>query len=293
MLKKMRNVRYVVGGYLVLAILLAAWGRAYAGEQESVIPDPCSDSASFLAVIDRPTVSDSVCTVPQGRVVLELGFQHADLRGEGGGNANNYPQAVFRTGLPFRSELVILAPNYTHQETRGSDSQSEAVSGYSAVTIGIKHSVGYTGFTSGAVEVLFTLPTGGSAFGSHELGVAFNGIAAYSLTEQTGLSLQLGVSSQTDPESSGGGRFTSFISNLVATWQPTDRLQFYGEIFGQTSTGHGQGSGYNADAGVQYLLTPSWEVDLAGGLRLTGDLGGYTHYFGAGTYIQDWKQSGV
>jgi hypothetical protein len=113
--------------------------------------------------------------------------------------------------------------------------------------------------------------------------VAFNGIAAYSLTEQTGLSLQLGVSSQTDPESSGGGRFTSFISNLVATWQPTDRLQFYGEIFGQTSTGHGQGSGYNADAGVQYLLTPSWEVDLAGGLRLTGDLGGYTHYFGAGT----------
>jgi len=278
--EKMRNVRYVVGGCLVLAILLAAWGRACATEQESVIPDPCS---SFLAVLDRPTVSDSACVVPQGKVVLELGFQHADLRGQGGGRANTYPQGVLRAGLPFRTEIVLLAPNYTHQETRPADSQSETVSGYSAVTIGIKHSVGYTSSALGAVEALFTLPSGGSAFGSHELGVAFNGIAAYSLTEQTGLSLQLGVSSQTDPESEGGGRFTSFISNLVATWQPTANLQFFGEIFGQSSTGHGKGAGYNADAGIQYLLTPSWEVDIEGGVRLTGDQGGYTHYLGAGT----------
>jgi len=276
----MRNVRHVVEIILVLAILLATWERASAIEQESVIPDPCS---SFLAIIDRPTVSDSACVVPKGKLVLELGFQHADLRGQGGGRANTYPQGVLRAGLPFRNEIILLAPNYTHQETRVSDSQSETASGYSATIIGIKHSVGYTTSALGAVEALFTLPSGGSAFGSHELGVAFNGIAAYSLTETTGLSLQLGVSSQTDPESAGGGRFTSFISNLVATWQPTASLQFFGEIFGQSSTGHGKGAGYNADAGIQYMIIPSWEVDFEGGLRLIGDLGGYTHYFGAGT----------
>ena len=174
-------------------------------------------------------------------------------------------------------------PPIIHIKSQWVDSQAETVSGYSATTIGIKHSVGYTSSALGAVEALFTLPSGGDAFGSRGLGVAFNGVAAYSLTETTGLSLQLGVSSQTDPESAGGGRFTSFISNLVASWQPTASLQFFGEIFGQTSTGHGKGAGYNADAGIQYLVTPSWEVDLEGGLRLTGDLGGYTHYFGAGT----------
>ena len=112
----MQNVRYMVVGYLVLAILLVAWGQAYASEQESVVPDPCS---SFLAVLDRPTVSDSACVVPQGKVVMELGFQHADLRGQGGGRADSYPQGVLRAGLPFKSEIVLLAPNYTHQKSVG------------------------------------------------------------------------------------------------------------------------------------------------------------------------------
>jgi hypothetical protein len=190
---------------------------------------------------------------------------------------------VLRAGIPYKSEFVIIAPNYTHQSTQAMfGSPAETSSGLSAITLGIKHSIGYTRSWLGAVEALFTLPSGGDAFGSRGLGVAVNGVAAYSLTEQTGLALQLGVSSQTDPESAGGERFTSFVSNLVATWQPTERLQFYGEIFGQTSTAHGKGAGYNFDAGVQYLLTPSWEVDLEGGQRLSGDLGGYTHYFGAG-----------
>ena len=195
----------------------------------------------------------------------------------GGGRADNYPQAVFRTGLPGRSELVLVAPNYTTQSSP--DGEGAA---WSAVVTGIKHSLGYNSTWQGAVEALFTLPSGSSAFGSRGLGYAVNGLAAYSLTDQTGLSLQLGVSSQTDPKDAGGERFTSFISNLVATWQPIARLQFYGEIFGQSKTGPGKGAGYNADGGVQYLLTPSWEVDVEGGVRLTGDLGDYTHYLGAG-----------
>ncbi len=279
----MRIVRNVIRVSLLLAILLTAWERAYAGEQAPVVSDPCSGPSDFLAILDRPTLSDSACVVPSGKVVFEMGFQHSTLREPGGGTSDTYPQAVLRAGLPGRSELVLLAPNYTRQVTHPvSDSTEEKLTGSSAVTLGIKHSVGYTRSWLGAVEALFTLPSGGSAFGSRGLGVALNGIAAYSLTEQTGLSLQLGASSQTDPVNAGGERFTSFISNIVATWQPTTRLQFYGEIFGQSSTGPGKGAGYNADGGVQYLLAPSWEIDLEGGIRLTGDLGGYTHYFGAG-----------
>jgi hypothetical protein len=210
-------------------------------------------------------------------VVMEIGVQHATLRGQGGGTTDTYPQAVLRAGLPGRNEFVLIVPNYTTQS-----SADPEINGWSAATIGIKHSLGYSSAWQGAVEALFTLPSGSRAFGSRGLGAAFNGIAAYSLTEQIGLSLQLGVSSQTDPSASRGERFTSFISNIVATWQPTTRLQFYGEIFGQSSTGPGKGAGYNADSGVQYLLAPSWEIDLEGGIRLTGDLGGYTHYFGAG-----------
>ncbi len=84
--------------------------------------------------------------------------------------------------------------------------------------------------------------------------MALNGIAAYALSEQIGFSLQLGISSQTDPMPAGGGHFTSFVSNFVSTWQPTEGLQFYGEIHGQSSTGPGRGAGYNADGGRSFSI---------------------------------------
>ncbi len=271
----MRIAHQAAGISLMITCLLLVCGSAHAGDQAATAEDPCA--GSLLALLDRPTVSFSTCVVPKGRVVLEMGFQHATLRGQGDGKVDNYPQAEFRAGLPGKNEFVLLSPNYTSQRSGDEDS-----AGWSATTLGIKHSLGYNSHWQGAFIALFTLPSGSQSFGSRGLGVAVNGIASYSFTEQTGLSLQLGVSSQTDPQSAGGGRFTSFISNLVFTWQPTTRLQFYSELFGQSKTGPGKGAGYNADGGAQYLLAPSWEVDLEGGVRLTGDLGGYTHYYGAG-----------
>lgn len=51
MLKDVRIVRRVVQISLVLAILLAVWGQAYAVEQESVVSDPCAGTSSFLAIL--------------------------------------------------------------------------------------------------------------------------------------------------------------------------------------------------------------------------------------------------
>jgi hypothetical protein len=241
------------------------------------IQNPCGGPSALLAILDRPTVSDSACAVPLGHAVLELGYQHADVRG--GGRADNYPQAELRFGLPGNNEFKILPSNYNSQRA---GIPERASSGLSATFIGFKHELGYTSKWLGSAEAVLTLLSGSNAFGSRGLGAALSGIVAYSLTDQIGLSLQLGLSSQTEPASSGGGRFTSFVSNLTATWQPAKRLQFYSEIFGQTSTGPGEGAGYNFDGGVQYLIADRWEVDLEAGVRLHGNLGGFTHYYGAG-----------
>lgn len=274
----MRNIFHAVSISLGLLVALATWVYA----EEEAIEDPCSGPSALLAILDRPTISDSPCAVAKGQVVLELGYQHASLRGPGGGTSDDFPEAEVRVGLPGSNEFVLLPPNYNNQRTRPFSAPEQKTVGLSAITVGLKHELGYTRRWLGAVEALFTLPSSGSAFGSRGLGAAFNGIVNYELSEHITLSLQLGVSSQTDPAPSGGGRFTSFVSNIVSTWQLAERLQFYGEIYGQTSTGPGEGPGYNADGGVQYLITPSWEVDVAGGVRLVGDLGGFTHYFGTG-----------
>lgn len=279
---QLKSIRRLFALFVLLGIL-ASPAPARAGQAETAIPDPCSGPSALLAVLDRPTVADSACAVSQGQVVLEMGYAHASLEGPGSGTSDNYPQAEVRFGLPGRNELVLLPPDYTSQRTHAAAGSPELrMSGLSAVTIGIKHELGYNRRWIGAVEALFTLPSGGDAFGSRGLGAAFSGIASYAPTDETGLSLQLGVSSQTEPKLPGGGRFTSLVSIFVATWQPSERLQFYGEIYGQTKTGPGEGAGYNADGGVQYLITPSWEIDVEEGVRLTGHLGGFTHYFGAG-----------
>ncbi len=245
------------------------------------VPGPCaaSNPSALLSLLDRPTFSDSACSAPLGHAVLELGFMHADARGEGGGTADNYPEAELRYGLPGGNEFKLLASNYTSQR---SGAPEEASSGLSATSIGFKHELGYDAKWLGSVEAVLTLPSGNDAFGSRGLGATFSGIAAYSLTDQIGLSLQLGVSSQTDSVSAGGGRFTSFNQFLTATWDPIELLQFYGEVYGQTKTSHDEGAGYNFDGGVQYLIAHWMEVDAEEGVRLTGGLGGFTHYYGAG-----------
>lgn len=276
-------VRHVLRVCVTLLGLFAAWGQVYAQEQETDVPDPCSGPSALLAILDRPTVSTSPCAVPRGQFMLEIGFQRAKPRDPVSGTIDSYPQGEVRIGLPGRNEFTLIPPSYNHQRTRsGSDSSTEDVSGYSALSLGLKHELGYTRRWLGAVQALFTPPSGSSAFGSEGFGAALNGILAYTLSEQAGLTLQLGISSQTDPKIAGGERFAALVSNLVVTWQPKERVQFYGEIYGQSSTGPDKGAGYNADGGIQYLITPYWEVDLEGAVRLVGDLGGFSHNFGVG-----------
>ncbi len=152
----------VVRVSFALIVLLAVWGKVYAEEQETAIPNPCSGPSALLAIVDRPTVSDSSCVVPSGQFVLEMGSQYANLRGLGGGTADNYPQAEVRFGLPGRNEFVLLPPNYNRQRTHAiSVGPAQEISGSSAVTLGFKHELGYTRYWLGAVEALFTLPSGG------------------------------------------------------------------------------------------------------------------------------------
>ncbi|MHB8549501.1 MAG: transporter family protein [Acidiferrobacterales bacterium] len=249
--------------------------RAALARSAPEIPDPCSGRSGLLAMLDRPTVSDSACVVPQGRVATEAGYVHAALNG--GGSSDNLPEMELRFGLPERNELVLIPPNYSRQYGAGS-----TLSGWSATTVGLKHELGYTRHWLGAVEGLITPSSGSAAYGAARTGAAVNGIIAYAPGDTTGISLQVGVSSQVNPSLAGGGRFTSFNPLLTFTWDPRWNWQYYLEVYGQSNVGPGQGSGYNADGGLQYLVTSSFEVDVEEGVRLHGQLGGFTHYTGVG-----------
>lgn len=239
--------------------------------QEKLTKDPCSGDSALLALIDRPSVQDSSCVLNINQVILEVGAQYNSLT-SGHGNLN-YPELELRLGLPEKNEIFLLLPNYYQQDG----------SGFGATSAGIKHEFFYTEKIILSAEGIFTLPSGGGAFGSAGFGSEVNGIVSYILSPTISTTLMLGFSTETVPSNAGGGRYNSFNPDLVVTWQPKNDLQFYGEVYGQSKISSHQGSGFNLDGGIQYLIQPFWEIDIEAGKRISGNLGGFNYYVGAGT----------
>ena len=220
--------------------------------------------------------------VPQGMTVLEAGATAGNLYGAPGGQIDTLPNMELRWGLSGDSELVWLPPNFQYQSVNaGPGGPPLTLRGFGPTTVGIKHEIGYNEHWQWTAEALATLPSGDTTFGSHGLGGALNAIVSYG-SGPLGVSLMVGLTSQTEPTAVGGQRFQSFNPDLVVTWQSSARLQFYGEIYGQSTSGYHQGWGSDADGGLQYLVTPDFEVDLEEGVRLQGNLGGFSNYTGVG-----------
>ena len=278
---KERSLTFRLLSILLLSGLCASLASKDAWAHNAV-PDPCSGPSGLLAELDRPTVSDSACVAKPGRTILEMGYQHQTLTGAGG-RQDNFPEAELRFGLPDNNEFVLLPPNYIRQTTPAIAGGNGTQSGYSATVLGWKHELGYTRHWLYAAEGLFTLPTGTAGFGSPGPGVALNGIVSYSLTPTTGLSLMLGMTSEDD---GSGKRYTSVNPDLVGTELLSRDVQLYAELYGQSRTAAGQGSGWDADGGIQYLLTRYWEVDAEIGTRVAGRLGGFDHYLGLGMGVE-------
>lgn len=267
--------------FFAWAITLFAAARIPAAH--AVEPPPsCSGSSAFLSVIDRPTVEDSGCVVPQSRFDIEAGATAGNLYPAPGGTVYTLPNLALRWGLPDNTELVWLPPGFQYQSlNRGPGAPAARMRGFGPTTIGVKHVLGYTEHWQWTAEALATLPSGGSNFGSHGPGGALNAVVSYG-HGALGLSLMIGVTSQTEPTAAGGQRFQSFNPDLVVTWASTSRLQAFGEIYSQSHSGDLQGWGTDADAGLQYLATSDLVVDLEEGVRVQGNLGGFSHYTGVG-----------
>lgn len=233
--------------------------------------NPCD---GLLAIINRPTVVDSTCVVPANDLVLEMGYAYYRL--QGGFSSQSYPEMQVRWGLWANSEINLYLPYYVQQ--------SEAsTSGWTAAVVGVKHMFCTTKKSVFSMEALFTLPSGSQDQGSAGLGTTLNALYSYALTKKLGISVALGVSSLTEPRDEGGDRYTSINPDVIIIYDPTDKLQYFFEVYGQTKTAPDQGSAAMVDAGIQYLIRKTWEIDLSVGQRLYGQLfGGFTQYISLG-----------
>lgn len=251
---------------------------AYLAFHNQIVSAKCYENpcTNLLGIINRPTYSDSACTVPNKKILIESGYYYVNLIG--GGNAQAFPSTEIRFGLPSDTEFIYIVPNYITQSVKPK-------TGWTATAAGVKHMVGYTDKMIFSVESYLIPPSGSRDFGSADFGTMIMIIYNYDLTDKIGLTFQGGVSSLTTPPSEGGERYNSANPDLVLAWQPTDQLQFYGEVFGQSNTGPGEGAGYDWNIGLQVLLNKNTELDVTYSQRIMGQLGGYENYVTVGLGI--------
>lgn len=239
----------------------------------STVSYPCSDSASIMSLVDRPSKADSTCTIPFKDAMVEMGYQYSSLIG--GGNLQTLPQEVLRVGLPHHTEFVAILPTDNLQSF-------SPRAGFSATTLGLKKVFGYTDKWIWTAESLFTFHSGSQGFGSQDFGAALNGIVGYNFTSTVSATFMLGVTTQTLPALSGGERFNSINPDLLFSWQWSKKSTVFAEVYAQSKTAPGQGGGVNFDAGILYTLTKYIVIDAEVGQRGSGQLGGFNNYVGAG-----------
>jgi hypothetical protein len=217
---------------------------SYSPQGSTFNKTPCGGPTDLLNIIDRPTVGDSACVVPDRSAVLEMGYQYQKLLYEG--TLQNLPEALLRVGLADSFEFNIFLPNYIHQTVLPH-------TGFTATNIGIKHELAASKSWVTAIEGYITFPSGSASFGSQGTGWIVNGLFTYTLSAEISLAGMLGLSSQTQSIDGGGLRYSSFNPDLVLSWN-RNKMSIYGELYGESNTGPQNGSGFMIDTGILYQI---------------------------------------
>jgi hypothetical protein len=200
--------------------------------------DPCT---TLAAIVTRPTVTNSVCPVHRGHLLVETGYSNTSA--EANGNTVAVPQALLRIGLPLsRLELDLVPPSMLR-----TSSLAPVFTGTSDVGIGLKYLTWYRGKWSTGAQASITFPTGSSPLspGVPTANYALN--ASYAMTKTLSLATSLSV----QPSGPWGARYTSIVPSLVAMLNVGANGGLFAEVatFSQT-LGAGTGTRTQLLAGI-------------------------------------------
>ena len=163
--------------------------------------DPCT---TISAIVTRPSVTNSVCTVRPNHVEIETGYLNTSSAG--GGNTVTYPQTLVRIGTQIPAlELDVAPPGIVRSNAGG------VMTGTTDAGAGLKYVFGYTPKLNYGGQVFFTAPTGLNGFsnGGSTSSYALN--AGYTLSPAFSLAATVTAQSLTN----GAQRYSALVPSLV------------------------------------------------------------------------------
>jgi hypothetical protein len=232
--------------------------------------DPCT---SLGAIVTRPTVTNSVCTVRPNHVLIETGYQNTTA--DGGGNSVAYPQALIRVGTAIPALEFDLAPPGVARTNGG----GTVTSGATDVGAGLKYVFGYTPKFSYGGQVFFTAPTGTNGFSAGGTQTTYALQAGYTLNATFSLAAALQDFSLL---AGGTQRYSSFVPSLVLSAALPNSTSLFAEAAQFTkATGPGTPTRTQYIVGAYHDFGQRLQVDLDTGFSPTTATGKY-HYVGVG-----------
>lgn len=234
------------------------------------------DDLSVLNLADRPTFAYGACIVPKSSSMLEYGAKHFKLLG--GGETNYLPDAEYRLGLGWHTELDVNPPNYFSQSL-------DPKAGFGYVSAGLKSLIYDNGAFVLSVEGFVIPPSGHYYFGSPAFQGGANIITQYNFSSKWSLAMVLGMASYGQRNEIEFENYKTFSPDVALSYMLTDQLVLYGEFFGQSRSGLNKGLGVIFDTGFIYQLFSWATVDIEFGQRVVGELNNAAHYIGVGSAL--------
>jgi hypothetical protein len=228
------------------------------------------------ALVSRPSFSTAACTVKPHDLLVESGYTNTAASGRGATNTIDYPQTNLRVGIGRDLEFDLDPESYERTST------TPKIAGGSDTSLGAKYEFGYTSRFVYGVNALLTTNSGDPAFSGNGDGVLANINAAYSASPAVGVFGTAGYNAQSAGSPSAPMRFHGVDPSLGVSISLVSNLTYYGEGFGQSSTGPGLGGRYGFDTGFEEDIGSRLQLD-ASYYDFTGVQGGlHLHSVGFG-----------
>lgn len=247
-----------------LALALLASSAAPAAAQDA---RPLRDLST-----DRPDKTESPYTVDAGHFQVELDLATYTRERDGGVRTETFGVAPvnLKLGLTPSTDLQLVVEPFVRQTvTDRTSGRRRRTTGFGDVTVRLKHNLfGNDGGPAALALMPFVkLPTASKALG--------NGAAEFGLIVPLALSVsdRVGVGLMTEidlnEESDGRGYAPSFVNSATVSFDLTDRVGLYTELFTERGTERGARWVVTGDAGLTYAVGENTQLDTGVNLGLT------------------------
>jgi hypothetical protein len=221
---------------------------------------------------DRPTKANSVCTVPPGRIQIEIGALGWSVTEAGGTRTEllTVASSVAKIGLTGRSDLQIGTMPFVRLTDRTAGSE-DRLSGFGDLLLRYKHRLTDTNApVQMAVIPYVKVPTARRGLGNGRVEGGVAAPASFGLPGAVTMTLgpELGLLADSD----GSGRHVTLV-NLVNLSRPiAPRWTAAAELWTNLNfDSAGTVRQASADVALAYSVSGDLQVDAGANLGLTGD----------------------